>query len=305
MGKTDVRSDSLVEHLHASLADSRAPRHHLRVHASDLDPGRGWCPREAILLEETGLKRKREFVATSTATMFGFGNKAADIVIEALPDEVVWGNWECVSCGWEVKLSYRPCKCPGCGGRQRALAYREVLLKPVEDDPVNATGSCDVMLDLRRDGTKTLVEIKSEGSDAFRARTAAEWPHVWRTSLYLKYASETPWLRRHRVDTTSAIILYVCKSSHVKADAVAGYGFYDWRQTPYKEYRVPRSDAILTEPLRRLEQLRDAVRAMRRGEPYDYPARVCENASCTRARNCPVRAACFGQAMVTGARRDV
>ena len=281
---------SLMVLVHEKSRKHRAPRPHKRVHASDLDPGREWCPREPAVLEAFGLKRDDEFLSTAQQITFSLGYAAADTLERFIPEGRLWGNWQCRACGHEQRHRYRPGECHQCGGDVKAIRYREVLM---QDPETKLVGSPDMLVDLRGDHVKTLIEVKSEGKEGFAKRTGPSPDHVWRTRLYLYLASVTPWLAPHGIDTESARIVYVCKEGHEPSDALKAARVRDAHRSPLKEYVVTRSDAHLTAAFEKLNAWLAFREAMESGAPVSWPDGVCPSGNCPRAKRCAAANRCF------------
>ena len=287
---TDYPQTHLLYHVHKNTAGYRNARPHNVIHASDLDPSRKWCPREPAILTRHNLKREKGFLSTAQQAVYNFGHAGADILIEMLPEGMVWGNWKCNACGHEHRHQYRPKKCYECGAKRRALRYNEVFMR---DPELGIVGSCDLMVDLLGNGVKTLVEIKTEGNESFKRRNAAELEHEWRTKLYLYLADRTEWLEGKGINVEEARVVYLTKEGHVPCDKIKDWKLADWGRTFMKEYRTKRDDSFS-------EKAREAVLAYRtwrsafeKGGNPKYPDRICFSPHDTRAKNCEVCDLCF------------
>ena len=289
----DFPNNHVMYHLHKQVACSRGARAHNVVHASDLDPVRRWCPREPALLTKYTFKRPSGFISTAQGTVFKFGHKAADIVIESLPPEIVWGNWKCLACGHDQKHQFTPPSCQKCNANRKALSYREVFMR---DPATGIVGSCDVWVDLLKNGQKTMIEIKSEGNTSFKNRSKAEFDHDWRTKLYLWLAERTPWLTEHNLNLHEARVLYVTKEGHIDTDLVKKWGLSDWSKTPFKEYFVERDDTFSQNQrdlVMTYRKWRNAFEAHGQHHAVPLPTRVCKTKNDTKARDCSVCKQCF------------
>lgn len=287
---TDFAQNYLKYHLHKAMASDTKPRHHAKVHMSDLDPGRQWCPREPALMDLHGTKRPPGFISTAQSTVFKYGHATADIVIGSLPPEIVWGTWKCGVCKHEHPHQYTPACCYECKAPRANLRYREVLMR---DPATGLVGSADLFVDLLGNGTKTLIEIKSEGNDSFKSRTKPEFEHEWRTRGYLWLASRTPWLETKGINLKDARVLYVSKEGHAEDDQVKRWGLKDWAKSPFKEYHVKRDDTQLENRLDALREYVDWKSAHTAGASVPLPGRVCSSKSCARAGQCAVAEVCF------------
>lgn len=283
-------SESLVTMIHRESKKKRPARPHARVHASDLDPSREWCPREPAVLTMFGIKRPDDFLPTHLQFTFSMGYATADSVMRIIPRDRIWGNWKCRACGHVHLHRYAPDTCGHCGGSARALRYEEVLL---QDPDTKQVGSADLIVDLAKDGRKTIVEIKSEGKAGWSERDAPTPDHAWRTRLYLRLASVTPWLRNRGVDFQSARILYACKDGHDPSPELKEAGVRDAHRSPFKEYVVRRCDEVLAAADEKLTEWLKFKEAYDTGASLPWPDGVCSSGTCSRARRCPARDHCF------------
>lgn len=293
----DFPQNHLLYHIHKNTAKETAPRHHNVVHSSDLDPARHWCPREPALLTKHNKKRPKGFLSTAMHMVFQMGYKGADLVMEVLPRERIWGNWKCLACKQEVKYVYAPKCCPFCEAHPRALEYKEVFMR---DPDTGVVGSCDLFYDVLGNGRKTLIEIKTEGNDSFKSRSKPEFDHEWRTTLYLHIASKNwngDFAAKYNINLDDARIVYVTKEGFDAAPQIKEWGIADWAKSSMKEYWVNRNDEMI-EP--RLD-LAMEYRSWRNGwddgnPPVLMPDRIdkCTSPNCTRAKECPVKKECWG-----------
>ena len=203
------------------------------------------------------------------------------------------GDWKCRACGETTKARYTPDKCGHCGADGKALRYAEILMRCPDTGIV---GSPDILFDMLANGRKTIIEIKSEGADAFKARTAPTEDHVTRTCMYLWLAERTPWLAGKGIATDEARIVYACLDTHVEDPRIKAWKLSDAARTPYKEYVVKRNDARFTAALEKVGEWLTYRAALEYGDAPDsvpLPDRVCRSAGCSRARRCSVAALCF------------
>lgn len=283
-----IKYPSLKMLIHKSSKKNRKARHHRKVHASDLDPARSWCPREVALLEVSGRTRPDEFLPTCRQVTFSMGYAASDLLERFTPEEVVWGAWKCRACGEELPPQHKPTACPSCGAKKEALRYREVFMR---DPDTGVVGSCDLWVGL--DGrVLTAIECKSEGKDTFAARTAPDFDHVWRTRFYLWLASVTPWLQSKPLNLHDARIVYVCKSGFESDPELKAAKIADQHASPFKEYVVERDDVQMTAQMERVREWTSFYAAITKGASATWPEGVCSDLKCSRASRCTVRDLC-------------
>lgn len=289
----DFPQNFLTYHIHKAAPSQRAPRHHNIIHASDLDPARRWCPREPALLTRDNLKRPSEFVATAQKMTWGMGYKGAELLMDLIPDAMIWGHWKCRACAHEMKFTYTPKACGKCGGARRALRYEEVLLR----DPVTGViGSVDLFVDLLGNGAKTPIEIKTEGNDSFKKRTAATFDHQWRTKLYMYLAARTPEVQAHGINTEEGRVIYFTKEGWADEPRIKEWKLGDWAKSSIKEYFVPRDDSMVQNALDDVILYRTwreqfEVGTLPQNNPL--PARICTAPTDGRAKSCAACKACW------------
>jgi len=287
----------LTYQIHKHTAGTRPARSHNVVHASDLDPARKWCAREPALLTLHKKKRPARFVPTAQRMVWGMGYKGADLLMELIPPEKVWGNWKCRSCGHEVKYQYTPKKCAGCGGSNKAIRYVEVFLR---DPETGIVGSVDLFVDMLGNGLKVPIEIKTEGNEGFKSRVKPEFDHEWRTMLYLWLTAKTPWVQDKGLSNQEGRVVYFTKEGYINQPLIKEWGLKDWGKSAIKEYWVARNDDMIQNQI----DYQKTYRAWR--NKYDdpiqdigdlpLPARVstAKSKNCTRCKDCPVQKECWG-----------
>jgi hypothetical protein len=300
----DFPQNYVTFHAHKNTAGPRKPRHHNVVHISDLDPSRNWCPREPALLTLHGERRPDAFLTTAQSMVFKMGNKGADLLIESLPPEQVWGHWKCLACDHVTKFSYTPKACPSCGAKRAALKYQEVL---VRDPETGIVGSVDCFVDILSNGLRTGVEIKTEGKDDFKSRTKATFDHEWRSKGYLWLMARDPVMKGKGLNLSEMRIIYFTKEGWEHAPHIKDWPIADAGKTALKEYWCPKGEDMLQNQLALVTSYRkwrnswDAVwsgagpmgKVEAKGE---LPARhtKCKSIGCTMAKACPVRKQCWG-----------
>lgn len=294
----DFPQNYITYHIHKNTASSRPARAHNVVHASDLDPVREWCPREPALLTMHNKKRPAGFLSTAQRMTFGMGYKGADLLMDLIPPEKVWGHWKCRACKHEMKFRYTPEKCDGCGGDRKALKYVEVFLR---DPNSGIVGSVDCFVDILGNGMKTPIEIKTEGNEGFKARSKPEFDHEWRTMLYLWLIEKTPQMKGKGLNHQEGRVMYFTKEGYADAPKIKEWKLPDWGKSAIKEYWVNRNDDMIQNRIDLAQSYRDwrnewdAFDGPPIGQKVDLPDRIpkCTSPACTRAKDCPVRVECW------------
>lgn len=286
----DFAQNYVKYHIHKNLAGDSKPRPHDHVHISDLDPARKWCPREPALLTLHGKERPEGFVSTAQAMVWKWGHKGADIIIESLPPDMVWGNWRCRNCDLKMMHQYTPMICNGCSAGRNALIYQEVVFR---DPKTGVTGSCDLFVDLLKNGRKTAVEIKTEGNGSFGKRSKPEFDHEWRTMGYLRLMSASGKALEFNLETKHARILYITKEGHSADELIKLWGLKDWGKSSMKEYIVNRNDEMLDNRMEAALEYRMWRQNYDAGISVPLPNRICSSKAASRAKQCHVCKECF------------
>lgn len=294
---TDFAQNYVTYHVHKHTASERPARPHNVVHASDLDPVRHWCPREPARLTLHNKKRPAGFLSTAQRMTFGMGYKGADLLMQCIPPEKVWGHWKCRACKHTMDFRYTPDKCEKCGGDRGALKYKEVFLR---DPASGVVGSVDCFVDILGNGTKTPIEIKTEGNEGFKARSSATFDHEWRTMLYLWLIEQTPWAKGRGMNHQQGRVIYFTKEGYADEPKIKEWKLQDWAKSAIKEYWVHRNDDMIENALNRAIEYRAWRNSFDIGAEASVltkvlPARVekCTSIACTRAADCPVRKECW------------
>lgn len=276
--------------LHKNIAGLEPDRSHKHVHASDLTKELEFCPREYRLMDVTGKGKPDRFIPTSLRVTFDYGDHLQWSINNKYLRDEMYGHWQCLSCGRNLKKRIRLCPTKPCPeSEEHKKRCRWEFREPKVIDPATLVqGSIDVIV---KDGDKLrLCEVKTEAKDEFKKLLAPRQEHRHRTELYLYLADADPEARKV-FHTDHANILYVCKGYGVKDNTLHALlrklGISDWPFTPYKEYRIKRNDKALKQILAKGLAVKTA-----RDEGQMLPG-VCPTAMCKRARECPVRQQCF------------
>ena len=233
------------------------------------------CPRQYYLAHEHGTEDYRDHLGQRFTgghlVTFALG-RAVDAyvkerVVGATQRRGMFGLWTC-RCGRSRRTGmYVPTLCETC--ELDTDVYNEPVLR---NEEYCITGRPDVTLVDSNDHLLP-IEVKSMARDRWTALDAPLADHVLQALLY-RWLYECEGRRVH----THVIILYVAKEFR--------YG------SPYKEFHVDAMSDINLNILRLALHLAAQIRDAR--NTSTPPARVlCSDATCARARNCPVQALCF------------
>jgi hypothetical protein len=289
---TDAPERTLKYRLHSHLNQVQEGRPYHRIHASALtreDPE--FCPREYVIASLTKTKPQSETIVTALAVTFEIGRMVQDQVINWFADMgLAVGDWRCLACARLHTFAKRPVKCGLCGCR---------AFKPEEHrfESAFSGASCgiDMMVDLGRP-RHTIVEIKTIRPEDFGVLAAPLAEHRERTNLYLRLIAESDTPESNLVDTARAKVLYVSKGGYGKQDKQLGAWGLGEQFSPFKEFDVNRDDQGSQPYWERAKMIHDF-----RNGTEGIPMGVCPTMLCKRAKQCPVRHACFSGQFPAGA----
>lgn len=288
----DFRENYLTYHLHKHQSGPRPSRPHDHVHMSDLDPARKWCPREPALLTFHNQKRNPDYLGVAQKVVFELGRRVADMVIDFLPPDRVWGNWKCLSCETIWKRRFMPACCPGCSAGRHMLSYREVMFR---DPATGVTGSVDLFYDLLGSGIVTGFELKSEGNEKFLKRSKPEFEHEWRSMGYLYLLNRANKDHVKNINLKDFRVVYVSKEGHQESAKLKQWGLTGMARTPLKEYWVNRNDEMVEARFDLAFEYRQWRDAYDDGKVLPLPPRIpyCTSKGCVRAKSCKVVKECW------------
>lgn len=283
--RTD-HTGSLKYVMHKILCGYEPERSTKILHASELlKYDAEFCPREFALLDLTGKTRPDRFVSTADRATWDFGNLYAAWLIDKLSkDKHVVGDWECKHCGKKYRFRSRPKQCKKC--EHTHFNYVEVRFKSK-----SCGASCGVDLLWRMDdGKLKVVEVKSLKKEEFNTIAAPLAEHRWRTNLYMRIIEDSDHPCKDDIDTTEALVFYICKGGYKKDDTVKLYGLKDHAFSPFVEFAVARNDADNEQKWKHAVLLKKF-----RDDNGPIPLGLCKIPGVQRARNCPVRDECFSK----------
>lgn len=275
--QTDMQHVSVVKMLVKTMGGYFPERSHKTVHASDVTK-EDFCPRQFRLLDHYGLERPKEYLPPAQKATFDVGRATADLFCNEWAGKAAVGPWKCRACEHvQTQWSSKPqSNCPSCG--RRSWTYHEPVF--VEQSS-KISGSIDVMLEVGH--PKLLMgELKIMKGEAYNALAAPLAEHKLRTQLYLRLIEGSHNPHRVRVNTQEARILYVSREFGKKDPSTNMI-------MPVKEFRVVRDDAATDEYFSRGKEVHDARQS---GSIPSH--RICPHVGCKTAKECPVRAQCWG-----------
>lgn len=284
INKKREKEDSLLYHLHRTLAGYERARTTKRVHASELySDFREFCPREVALLDILKKRRPDEFISTATRSTFDFGDMYADWLIDKLADaKLAIGDWECRYCGEMYKFQTRPRTCRECDHHE--FKHHEHRFKSK-----TCGVSCGVDTIRKTKGTKhRAIEIKSILKGEFEKLEGPLHEHKIRTNLYMRIIDDSKDPARKVIDTQTAEIIYICKGGYKRNDDVTKWGFQDDNFSPFKVFLVKREDEKTQEKwdhALRLKEFREGKKGV--------PLGLCATQWTERAEKCSVCSDCF------------
>lgn len=252
------------------------------VHVSDLLKNRAdnrFCIREHVLRYYDKPTRSKGTVPPKMSLLWDTGNLIGDYVvvkklIEKSPDlgKLVWGDWECDSCGNISRFCYRDDAygATGCSCGCTRFHYKEVDLR---EDDVRLVGHPDLLIRLT-DGTIIIYEIKTiDRADIdFTSINRPLGDHHMQVSYYY----------------------YLLKKRGFKVSKRVRFLYIDrdisnlYREKPFVELV---EDAL---SVARVQSGIDTCKlAVSHIQSRTLPDRICDSPTCTRATKCTVVASCF------------
>ncbi len=277
---------SIKRELHSSLAGMEDPRPHFPLRASDLlSQTHEFCPREHAFLDLGVAKKKGQFIGTAQRMTFNHGKFMEDEIRNKHLRHLAVGHWVCSVCS-KKHPTFGPVpmvKCSGCGYSNR-WRYEEPRF---EDPYTSVSGGLDMLAKTKTTKLK-ILEVKTIAPEKFKELVAPLSEHRSRTTLYMSLAEKSAVEHSERVDTKSAIILYVTKSFGFKDDTLKALGVKDSGFSPFKEFTIKRDDSILSTPLARARVLK-----VWREDQKGMPCGICSNGLTKRAQNCSAISSCF------------
>lgn len=230
------------------------------------------CAREEVLVSTTNLVRKDK-VNPDLATIFAHGHALhwafQNIMLPGVG--VLRGRWVCLGCGSRYGVQEkdqsavdaavpRPAGCTVCRGKE--FLFQEYDLSDIEH---KLTGHSDGFLDIPGLDGYGVFEGKSiNPRGAWEVRSCPKMDHVIQTQCYL-WLTGLQWGK----------LVYWDKSG-------VGMG-------AFIEHHIERDEETIDGVKHMIKTIRAGIREK------EYPARICETASCKRAGVCSVRKACFAR----------
>jgi hypothetical protein len=276
---------SLKGLLHSEIAGFENARCHKTLHASDVTrEEKEFCPREFALMDMTGKKPKGQFIGTSLRTTFDSGDALSDLVREKWLRRHAVGSWRCLKCGVIHSFCLVPTKCGIENCNSRLFKYKEeVFINPV----TGLSGSLDLLVAFPKVPLLFMVEVKTIDKDQFKELLVPKAEHRTRTNLYLRLIENSLHPKKHRINTSKAAVLYVCRGFGVKDTTLHGLGVKDAAFTPFKDYWVKRDDEETDYLWGRAAQLQIFRKH------GIIPGRICPSFMCKRAQGCNMTHECF------------
>jgi hypothetical protein len=283
----------IKELVHRNLAGYGKHRGNFPLHASDLtSTSREFCPREVALAHKHNVQYADSFVGTALQITFQYGRFIETLLRNQWLKKEAYGYWACSACDKNLYQGFCKfvTKCTYCHSRNMTEVYKEVSFRL---DSYNLTGSVDLfVLNPNKTSELLMIEIKTIDKDQFLDLKSPKTEHSDRTNMYLRMIKESE--REQRLDTQLTIntdyahIVYFSKAYGIKDLQVSKYDFKDAAFSPIKEFVVRRDDFATNKYLRKAFAI-----SLYMQDNTNIPARICDNSTCTRAKNCPVMKQCF------------
>lgn len=218
------------------------------------------CPRQEVLRYLHKIEHSETINATLQKT-FDFGNAFHSVVQNNWFGKFRWlyGDWKCANCGSIYKNQLMPDHvCNKCGNDD-AYQYIELSL---EDKENYLTGHPDGILIV--DGFEYVMELKSCNSKVFQYITnVLKRPldaHIHQVNMYM-----------FMLGKKRGVVIY-----------------FDKDNSTWVQYHVLNNQDVIDDQLEKISKTKQGIA---RKIPPEH--RVCPNASCDKAKSCPVKKQCF------------
>jgi hypothetical protein len=266
---------SIIQALKSNMGGYQPARSIATVHASDITKS-NFCPRHWALLDILKAQKKDEYISTALQATFDVGKATAKVLVEEWAGESAIGNWKCLRCDANKKMTTKPKKgCPGHGAKC-LWEYEEPAFLSTQ---YGVSGSIDVLMEL---GVPLwmVTELKIIKVEDFENLVAPLPEHRIRTALYLKLIADSNDPAKNKINLHEARVLYVSRGYGKKN---ADHGDI----MPFKEYTVQRDDTVLEKPLAKALQIKKFR------EDGLMPSGICNTALDKPAKSCNVCTQCF------------
>lgn len=181
------------------------------------------------------------------------------------PMGILWGRWNCSSCGDMIRNSFMP-EVP-CDCENSRIAVWEYVETRVFCQGLNIVGHCDGIID-RGDGDQYVLELKTMDPYLFSKLKEPQEAHKCQVRWYA-------WMQ----GIDKGLIVYIDKSANGK--------------DPIKEFVVKHDSETI-------EMVRAKIMTCERAfADKTIPERTCDNKSCAKAKYCSLKTLCFDQDAVT------
>lgn len=270
---TDPTKASLKYILHSEMAKTEPGRPYTTLHASDLT-SEDFCPQAFVAARDNNLKPESTFVGTSLRATFDTGHALQDLLNTKWAVDTCIGTWQCVACGWLQSFCHRPDSCQSCDC-QEFMYVEEVF------EAFGASGSVDYILDTG--DQYVIVEVKTIVKDDFRTLKTALAEHRLRTLLYLELVANCGDERAAKIDTSYAIVLYICKGFGCKDDFASVNGLKDAPFSPFKEFLIDRDTSTVS----------GLIKLAKSTMPGEAPIKACLDVAEYQRKRCRYKQYCW------------
>lgn len=271
-----------------------------------------FCPRSWLLGQRDPSLYAQRSVGPQTQWIFDVGTEVHELVQRRLGDTgKLFGLWQCGH--WCLKercvhYGFKPKGvCPKGSGRKPYWQYTEV---PVIDEELEIRGHTDGILAL--DMGKYIFEFKTANSRTFSTLAEPLDAHKEQAAWYLDVLSRNSYMMERKLEETQASGVDVSEALRVQRQPFSGavIVYMNKDTQAFREFVVNRTGPVVMPDRIKIrgvefqqepgiiEEKRELLQQVLKWRDEGYlPPRldVCINKSCTRARKCFARDACFSK----------
>jgi hypothetical protein len=201
------------------------------------------------------------------------------------PKQELWGDWKCIGCNTTVR-GFMPLKCPCGASWLDAMKYVEL---EVRDSHLKFVGHTDGII-VSKSGLKRVFEFKTIGPDKYEELQKPKPDHVIQAHAYM-----------HCLGINEALILYQDKGKQTKWRRERD-GSFTAAEVRVKPFIVKFDDGLWKTVVERVGGYHKAAAFVANlSKENRHPTeeevvafeRVCPDAKCDLALECPVARQCF------------
>jgi hypothetical protein len=291
----------LKEQVLIDNAKDSADRRRDVFHPSDISREKYFCPRRWVLGARNPELYKNDKINAQTAFRFMVGHQLHDMTQRILGNAgVLFGTWNCRTCGHRVTGFKPDYKCAECGDSR--WKYQEV---PVIDNELHIAGHTDGIVFLPEG--KFIFEYKTSNHERYSSIIDAYEHHKKQALWYLDIKNRT------RLDTALKVSKYQDVSPEVVSKIEQPYDgvivvYHDKNEQVHKEFIGKNDHKVLGKSKQfkvfsandykdDIDEMKETLReTYAHYENGTLPEKTCKYKSKGKARYCVAKGKCFEEA---------